>query len=159
MTRIPDAILEAMPKGPLARDAAAMHALFRDPECCALVIVTLPEELPARETSQLAAAVRALRIPLGPLVVNALPPAAAAHPALLELLARAAPPTGDPALDATLAAASLMAVRRSDAEEVLTTLRRDPGLPLLELPRLPTTDLGPTELDELVDVICKAFVP
>jgi hypothetical protein len=32
---------------------------------------------------------------------------------------------------------------------VLETLRKDPGLPMIELPRLPTTDLGPAEIDEL----------
>jgi hypothetical protein len=29
------------------------------------------------------------------------------------------------------------------------TLRQDPGLPMIQLPRLPTTDLGPAEIDEL----------
>ena len=53
MLRIPGAILAAMPKGPLARDARAIDELLHDPARAALVIVTLPEELPVRETGEL----------------------------------------------------------------------------------------------------------
>ena len=58
MFRIPQAILNAMPMGPLARDARSMLDLWRDPARTALVMVTLAEELPARETLELAAAAR-----------------------------------------------------------------------------------------------------
>ena len=154
MLRIPQAITEAMPKGPLAKDAAAMNALFRDPTRTAFVIVTLAEDLPARETAELAKIVReGLKLPLGPLVVNGLPPAGPRRAEVQAVLARA--PTGDAALDATLAGAALLAARREEAEEVLETLRKDPGLPMIELPRLPTTDLGPAEIDELAKYFAK----
>jgi Mrp family chromosome partitioning ATPase len=149
MLRIPQAITEAMPKGPLARDAVAMSALFHDPARTAFVIVTLAEDLPARETAELARIARdSLALPFGPLVVNGLPPAAPAGAEVQAVLA-AAGTTGEESLDATLAGAALLAARRREAEEVLATLRRDPGLPMIELPRLPTTDLGPAEIDEL----------
>lgn len=149
MLRIPQAIIEAMPKGPLARDAAAMTTLFRDPVRTSFVIVTLAEDLPARETSELARTARnSLALPLGPLVVNGLPPVGPVQPEIQAVLGRVSR-AADPGLDATLAGAALMASRRREAEEVLETLRRDPGLPMIELPRLPTTDLGPTEIDEL----------
>ena len=90
MLRIPGAILAAMPKGPLAPDARAIDELLHDPVRAALVIVTLPEELPAREAGELAAALRELRLPLGPLVVNAVPSEDAAAPALTPILDRAA---------------------------------------------------------------------
>ena len=148
MLRIPQAITEAMPKGPLAKDAVAMNALFRDPARTAFVIVTLAEDLPARETSELARTAReSLKLPLGPLVVNGLPPAGPARAEVQAVLEKR--PTGDPALEATLSGAALLAARRHEAEEVLEILRKDPGLPMIELPRLPTTDLGPAEIDEL----------
>jgi anion-transporting ArsA/GET3 family ATPase len=153
MLRIPDAILEAVPKGPLTRDASAMHDLFRDGARSSFVIVTLPEELPARETSELAAIARdQLGVPLGPLIVNGLPPPGLDRPEVQEVLALAAQVT-DPVLAATLAGAALLATRRRDAERVLETLRADPGLPMIELPRLPTTDLGPSEVDELARML------
>lgn len=158
MLRIPHAILEAMPKGPLAGDAVQMQALFRDPTRSAFVMVTLPEDLPARETMELARAARALELPFGPLVVNGLPPAGVARPevqAVLERLLAAASEsaTGDPGVDATVRGTVLLASRRREAEQVLLELRRDPGLPMVELPRLPTTDLGPAEIDELAMIL------
>ncbi len=89
MLRIPDAIVAAMPKGPLARDASAIQSLLRDPRRAAFLIVTLAEELPAREAVELATVARGeLGLPLGPLVVNAMPSEAATAPALEPLLDR-----------------------------------------------------------------------
>jgi hypothetical protein len=154
MLRIPQAILDAMPQSPLTRDAAAMIALLADPARAAVLIVTLAEELPARETVELARAVRgSLGLPLGPLVVNGLPPDELARPDVTTVLERLAAGTGDAALDATLAGAALLATRRQEAALVLEGLRRDPGLPIVELPRFPTTDLGPAEIDELAMMI------
>lgn len=148
MLRIPQAIIDAIPKGPLSRDATAMRDLFRDPSRTAFVMVTLAEDLPARETAELARTVTGMALPLGPLVVNGLPPPGPARPEVQAVLERVGA-TGDGALDATLGGAALLATRRREAEGVLATLRRDPGLPMVELPRLPTTDLGPAEIDEL----------
>lgn len=156
MLRIPQAITEAMPKGPLARDAGAMRDLFRDPARTAFVIVTLAEDLPARETAELARIVRGpLALPMGPLVVNGLPPPGPARPEVQAVLERAGV-TGDAGLDATLGGAALLSARRHEAEEVLDILRGDPGLPMIELPRLPTTDLGPAEIDELARILSAA---
>lgn len=89
MLRIPGAILAAMPKGPLARDARALQDLLHDPARAALLIVTLAEELPARESVELATAAReTLGLTLGPLVVNALPSEAPTAPPLAALLDR-----------------------------------------------------------------------
>jgi len=156
MLRIPGAILAAMPKGPLSGDARALQDLLHDPARAALLIVTLAEELPARESVELAHTVRqSLEMPLGPLVVNALPGAEIAAPPLAALLSRLgatepAPAGGhDPALWATLRLAAAAAAQRRLADTVLTSLRRDPGLPIVALPRLPSVDLGPSAIAEL----------
>ena len=148
MLQTPDAILDAVPKGPLTRDAQAIADLLRDPARSALLIVTLAEELPAREAAELCATARQrLRMPLGPLIVNAVPPADAAAPALAALLDRAPAADGvDPALAATLHVARAARAHHALAERVLTDLRRSVDLPLLTLPRLPTVDVGPADL-------------
>jgi anion-transporting ArsA/GET3 family ATPase len=147
---IPQAILDAMPKGPLARDAAALRALMSDPAQAAFLIVTLPEELPARETVTLARDVREkVGMPLGPLVVNGVPSAVLSDPALTRLLDLPAPAPADAALASTLSGARLLRERRREAERVLAELRVDPGLPMIQLPRLPASNLGPTEVSEL----------
>jgi hypothetical protein len=50
--------------------------MFQDPATCAVVLVTLPEEMPTTETIELAHALKSeLKLPIGKVVVNAvLPP-------------------------------------------------------------------------------------
>jgi len=157
MLRIPDAVRSAMPKGPLARDASQAAATLRDEKQSAVVLVTLPEELPARETSTLVRDIRELLMPLGPLVVNAMPPAEAADPSLDAVLPLTSRPLLPPCLDTLLAAVSVVAARRRDAERILASLQTDPALPMLQLPRLPSNDLGPAEITHLAAVLTKAL--
>ncbi|HVR01711.1 MAG TPA: ArsA-related P-loop ATPase [Polyangia bacterium] len=156
--RIPGAILAAMPKGPLARDARAIRLLLSDPARAALVIVTLAEELPARETAELAAAARGpLQIPLGPVIVNAVPSDALSDPGSDAVLGPLAPSSdGDAALEATLRLARTLRSHRRIADEQLERLRLNPGGPLMLLPRLPTADIGPAELAVLAARIAAA---
>lgn len=157
MLRIPDAVKSAMPKGPLARDAALAHALLSDQKQTTIVLVTLPEELPARETSTLARDIRELHMPLGPLVVNAMPPAAATDPGLDKVLAAHTDSPPPPELAGILAGVNVLAARRRDAERIVSGLESDPGLPMLHLPRLPSNDLGPAEIDHLADLLAAAL--
>ena len=153
MLRIPDAIVAAMPKGPLSRDARAIQTLLRDRARAAFLIVTLPEELPAREAIELATAARGeLGLPLGPLVVNALPSNEADDPALDPLLQRG--PNGLPelrsqALAATLRLAVAARGHRRLADQVIADLRQRLGLPIVTRPRLLTGALGPAQVTDL----------
>jgi hypothetical protein len=155
--RIPQAILNAMPKGPLARDARAIKELLSDPARSALLIVTLAEDLPVREAVELAAHARALSVPLGPVVVNALPTDALSTPALDAVLAaRAVPDRGGAAtgganerLAATLRMAAGVRAHREAADRALEDLKRDLGLPMITLPRIPTAEIGPAIIAEL----------
>ena len=157
MLRIPDAVKSAMPKGPLARDATLARALLSDEKQTAVVLVTLPEELPARETSTLAHDIRELRMPFGPLVVNAMPPAAATDPGLDKVLAANAESPSPPELAGILDGVNILAARRRDADRIITGLASNPGLPMLQLPRLPSNDLGPEEIDHLADLLSTAL--
>ncbi|MDP9152320.1 MAG: AAA family ATPase, partial [Myxococcota bacterium] len=53
MLRVPKVILDVVPPGLLRRDAERAWALFQDPKTCAIVLVTLPEEMPTSETIEL----------------------------------------------------------------------------------------------------------
>jgi anion-transporting ArsA/GET3 family ATPase len=76
MLRVPKIILDVVPPGLLRRDAERAWKMFQNPETCAVVLVTLPEEMPTTETIELARALREeLQLPLGRIVVNGvLPP-------------------------------------------------------------------------------------
>jgi len=151
MLKIPRAIIDATPTGPLVKDARALCELLADSSRAAFVMVTRPEELPASETRELASAARReLGIPLGPLIVNAVPPGylgEGAGTAVLDRLAERT--TGDSDLDATLDIAAGVRAHRLTAERVIDGLRGDPGLPIITLPWLPSIDLGPREIDQL----------
>lgn len=151
MLKIPRAIVEATPTGPLVKDARALCDLLADPARTALVIVTRPEELPASETRELAQAARNdLRMPLGPVIVNALPPGRLSQTPVTTVLDRVAAGTSDDArLDATLRIAAGARAQRETAERVLVGLRANPGLPVITLPWLPSVDLGLREIDLL----------
>ena len=75
MLRVPKVIVEIVPPGILRRDAERAWKMFTDPAQTAVVVVSLPEELPVTETLELIAAIDDdLRLPLGALVVNAVVP-------------------------------------------------------------------------------------
>ena len=150
MLKIPGAIMDATPTGPLAKDARALCQLLADPLRAALIIVTRPEDLPAQETRELAGAARRdLRIALGPVIVNAVPPDRLSHGAPAALLDRFTGVTGDLPLDATLGLAIGLREQRRTADRVMDALRSDPGQPLITLPWVPTTDLTVREIDQL----------
>jgi len=151
MLRIPEAVMSAMPKGPLARDAGLARALLSDARRTAAVLVTLPEELPARETVILARDLRDLRIPMGPLVVNTMPPAEAVEPSVGRVLAASA--SAPPELAGLLAGTAILAARRRDADRIALSLASDPGLPMIHLPRLPTGQLGPADIEHLAGLL------
>jgi anion-transporting ArsA/GET3 family ATPase len=75
MLRVPRVILDVVPAGLLRRDAERAWQLFQNPAECAIVVVTLPEEMPTTETIELAAALAELGLPVSRVVVNCvLPP-------------------------------------------------------------------------------------
>jgi anion-transporting ArsA/GET3 family ATPase len=108
MLRVPKVILDVVPPGLLRRDAERAWALFKDGETCAIVLVTLPEEMPTTETIELAAALRELGLPVGRVVVNAL------LPPLFSREERAAL-EGMPAFDIASAGDAALAVSRDRA--------------------------------------------
>jgi anion-transporting ArsA/GET3 family ATPase len=156
MLRIPDAVKEAMPKGPLARDASSVRALLSDSKHSSILLVTLPEELPAREVNVLANEIRKLGMPLGPLIVNAMPPVEAIDPNLEKVLAASEVGILPAELTDILGGASVLAARRRDAENILKGFKNSPGLSMLQLPRLPSNNIGPEEIMYLADLLTKS---
>lgn len=75
MLGVPKVIVDVVPAGLLRRDAERAWALFQDPHACAIVLVTIPEEMPTTETIELAKALSEMGLPVGRVVVNGvLPP-------------------------------------------------------------------------------------
>jgi anion-transporting ArsA/GET3 family ATPase len=137
MLRVPKVILDVVPPGLLRRDAERAWALFQDPKTCAIVLVTLPEEMPTTETIELARALGELGLPIGRVVVNGvLPPLFAKEER--EALEGAAVPLPPPPLpgDADIAAGRDRATRERVQAESLSRLSRELPVPPAFLPLL-----------------------
>lgn len=148
--QLPRIIRDAVPAGNLHREAADMWALLTDPRRTAVHLVTLPEELPVRETVELHQRLtRDLGMPLGCLFVNMMPPPLL-EAAQAELFAHLTEAPSDPYL-ATLWAAGRIRLGR---EALAGSYRRqlaDLALPLIELPTQYSRDFGPEQIGLLSD--------
>ncbi|UQA61269.1 ArsA family ATPase [Polyangium aurulentum] len=143
MLRVPKVILDVVPPGVLRRDAEAAWAMFQDPVRSGVVVVTLPEEMPAQETIELVSEIqRDLSLPVLRLVVNGiLPPLfspeerekLAADARLLEI---DAPLQSAGTVESALVAGARRAVRERVQAESLARLANEIDLPRIELPFL-----------------------
>lgn len=71
MLRVPQVIVNVAPPGLLRREAEGALALFKDAKRAGVVLVTLPEDMPANETIELHQALtEELELPVANLVVN-----------------------------------------------------------------------------------------
>jgi anion-transporting ArsA/GET3 family ATPase len=151
---VPRVVVGTVRLGPLRRHSESVQALLTDPERTLVVPVTLPEELPVRETLELMKSVRELGVATGPVVANAVDPTPAlADPAAaLDALSRIEPAEGLPRLcdPRALRSAVAHALRRSALQrEFLAELRAGVGAPVVELPFLEGGVRGPTGAAEL----------
>jgi anion-transporting ArsA/GET3 family ATPase len=151
LLRVPSALVDTVPGGPLRHDAEWMEAMLVDPARTSLAIVTLPEEMPVNEAVELDAQVRSvLGIHRGALFVNAMPEArfAPAEAARLAALAEAPPPLGPAAQ-----AARLHAIRAEQAARYLERARAALDLPATVIPLLPIADWGRAAVEQVAAAI------
>jgi len=149
MLRVPKVILDVVPPGLLRRDAERAWQLFQDPNNCAVVLVTLPEEMPTTETIELAQALRdELKLPIGKIVVNCvLPPLFSRD----ERSALEAVPSGPiaSAPDAAVMAGRCRAMRESVQASALARLAKELPVSPSFLPQLFEDAAQPTAIREL----------
>lgn len=151
LLRVPQALLDVVPPGPLRHDAGWMRALLLDPARTGIVLVTLPEELPVNETVELDAEIRrVLGMPRAALLVNAMPGDRFGAPDLPALAGLAGQPG---AVGAAARAASVAAVRRERAERALARVREAIPLPGAVLPHLPAARWGRESIERLADAL------
>lgn len=149
LLRVPKVILDVVPPGLLRRDAERAWRLFQDPETCAVVLVTLPEEMPTTETIELARALREeLKLPIGKVVVNCVLPPLFSREERAALEA-AGPVTGDGKPDAAIAAGRSRAMHERVQAEALHRLAQELPIAPSFLPRLFEDAAKPRAIKEL----------
>ncbi len=151
LLRVPAALLDTIPAGPLRHDAEWMHAILVDAARTALAIVTLPEEMPVNEAVELDAQVRSvLGIHRAALFVNAMPDARFTPEEADALAPLASDPTP---LGPAATAARLQALRAAAAERHLARARAALDLPTTVLPLLPDPVFGPASVERIAAAI------
>jgi len=157
---VPRVVGSAVRSGPLQRNAQAVEALIRNASKTLLLPVSLPEELPARETVELIERVRRdVGIAVDRVVINGIAPAPFPDGLsdLDERLARL--PSDRPSLSvlpppAVLSAcATILASRYELNRSYVEQIARDTELPIIQLPYLDGGLRGPKDLEVLARAV------
>jgi len=136
MLRVPKIIVDIAPPGLLRRDAERAWAMFKDDRQSGVVIVTLPEDLPATEAVELATAIEnELELPIAHVIVNQVLDLLFTDGERTELLAPRDITRGDPG-DEGLAAAIRRAVGERVQTDSLKKIERGIRAHIVTLPRL-----------------------
>lgn len=150
---VPSVVVSAVRAGPLHRHVVEVEAMVRDPERTVLLPVTLPEELPVRETIELVTRAKdEIGIDVDRLVVNAslLGEELDDDPELasrIEALAH----TSDLPTEAIAHAVRQLGERTGLHREAERELTKALALPTVRLPALVEDATGPTALGRLAE--------
>jgi anion-transporting ArsA/GET3 family ATPase len=148
MLRVPKVILDIVPPGILRRDAERAWEMFQDPRTCAIVLVTLPEEMPTTETIELARALKELGLPIGRVVVNGVLPPLFSIDERAALVRTGTDDVRSPG-EAALAAGKDRATRERVQAESLNRLSKELPVPPAFLPLLMEDAARPEAIRQL----------
>ncbi|MFH1132849.1 MAG: ArsA-related P-loop ATPase [Pseudomonadota bacterium] len=151
MLRIPQAILDTVPSGPLTRDAQKAQDLLSDPTQTSLWAVTLAEEMSVSETIDLCQTAKdELHIAVERIIVNAVYPADfEKDPQLADALSLLGKTPIDPQLNPMLFAAETIYKRRKINRHYIDTLAKQLSIPITELRDLFVRDFDRNALNIL----------
>src|SRR5262249_3232872 len=150
---IPQAILAAVPDGPLTRDAVKVRALVEDQARTAAVVVTLAEEMPVTESIELTPRLRReANLAVAGLGVNPVYPAHCPSGSLAaRILDRLHP--GTDLVEPVRVRARTNQSGRALNERYLARLRETLPLPTTIVPKIFVPQLGPKELGEIARLV------
>jgi len=157
LLRLPQTILEVVSTGPMAEEVRAMRDLLVDRRKTVINLVTLPEEMPVRETFDLLEQVdTTLEIAKGYLFINGIYPRVVSQRDLKPMrLLRDAVRGDDPIVDGAMACLHAQVQRRSFQEPYLRELRHKVDMPAIEIPFLFTPEFARAAITVLSDHILR----
>ena len=150
MLRAPRAMMDAARKGPLFNNAKLIDDLLSDPARAALILTTLPEEMPVNETIDLARQVaHAGEMHLAAVVINGVPeePFSEGEEDAFRAFVEGPGARSGGEVGRALREAERMLVRRRRAQREIDRLRAALDVPMVEVPMLPTHELGMKEIE------------
>lgn len=157
MLRVPMVIEKIAPPGLLRREASDGLAIMRDPSKSAVVVCTLPEEMPAAETEELVQTLRnELQLPIGALVVNQL--LSPLFSGKLEQAKQAAVALDAVPAWAPLATATRTRATREELQKGILERLAKLSLPRVYVPALPVERVRRTHIQALAKVLADGGV-
>jgi len=158
LLRVPKVIVQVAPPGLLRREAERAWDLFSDPARSGVVLVSLPEEMPANETLELYATLRQeLGLPIAGLVVNGRLPSFFSEADVAVLTALREQLAADSALYPLAHCSWALADTDASQRVCVERLASEIAAPLVSLPRLITVDMHLPELELLATELNKGF--
>lgn len=157
----PRAIADLVHSGPIGKQSQGVLDMLLDPKRAHVVLVSQPEEMPARETAEAVETIAKMNIALGPIVMNGvweeLPPLGKDPAKLLRTEANAAGLTlSDEAVAQLATVAGAHARRARNQRKAMKWLRDEVGLPQVTLPYLFTERIGRDEVETLATVLAES---
>lgn len=162
LLRLPKTLIRMIRVGPLVSQVKQLDALLKDPDRTALALVSLPEELPVKESVELMGIARdEIRVPVRMFFLNGVYPdifssrnVENAHGMIFseEGLGRLrASVSHRKALDAVVAAARHQYTRREIHEKYIDYIHRAVSCPVVEIPFFYTNDMAVGDMRQIAD--------
>jgi len=160
----PRSVTELVHSGPIKTQAQGVLDMVGDPARTQVILVTLPEDMPVRETAESVETLSKLGIAMGPIVVNGVYPEVFAPDALTAVANDARAALGadaerakldltDAALDAVARVAGSHARRSVHQHEAMEDLEHETRLPTITLPYLFAPRINTEALAHLADAL------
>ena len=156
----PRAVAELVNSGPIKQQAQGVLDMVTDPKRCKVVLVTLPEDMPVRETVEAADTLAKMNVAVGPIVVNEILPEVFPAGKLRSLAKDATEPLATDAAAVglklpeealvTLARVTALHARKTvNQRDAIAELERETSIPSLQLPYIFSPRMGPEQLGQL----------
>jgi anion-transporting ArsA/GET3 family ATPase len=152
LLQLPSVIMDTVQGGPFANDTRPILEMLTDRSRTAVHLVSLPEDLPTRETIELADRLRNdLDIAIGRCFVNRVwPEQMTSHERKIVRTLKSTVSGENPDLDGLFSLLDRAQARRTEQQRYIRTLRdKLPDTSIIEVPFLFTDHIGPDQLLEL----------
>jgi anion-transporting ArsA/GET3 family ATPase len=157
MLRVPKIIVDIVPPGMLRKDAESAWKMFQNERLSGVVVVSLPEDMPANESVELAEAVRGeLNLPIANVVMNQVVDVLFDEKEQKELQKPLALKPRAPG-DEGLAAAVRRAVSERIQTESIAKLNDKIAAPMINLPRLLADPSTPEAIRGLAALLSRSL--
>ncbi len=160
----PRAVADLVRAGPIRQQAQGVLDMVTDPARCRVVLVTLAEDMSARETEQAAGKLERMGVALGPIVINRVEPdkfSSAEERALVSdaratvtaAAGRAGVALATSTIEVLSGLAGAQARRERDQRRVISSMKRSLGPPMVSLPALLDPVAGPEAVATLAGAL------